>query len=91
MCIDTNIDDEGPYETMSIEECSRKCLSREGEGYVSHFAFGTNDFGGQGCQDGICQCHCIEKCKELNQESYLFFKYKAKAATTAYTQECKNE
>ena len=71
MCIDSGIDTETQVETISIDECARKC-----NGIASHFAYGTNEFGGQGCQDGFCTCHCIETCKEVDQDSYWFFRYK---------------
>ena len=50
------------------------------------FAYGTNEFEGQGCQDGVCKCHCINikddldaSCQELDEENYWFFKYKPDA------------
>ena len=75
MCIDAAVDEQPPVEAISIEECSRKCFD-----IASHFAYGTNDFGGHGCQDGFCKCHCIERCQQLDQDSYWFFRYKPGAS-----------
>lgn len=71
MCIDTAIDEKQSILTTSVNECARKCL-----GAASHFAYGTNEFGQQGCQDGFCDCNCIERCKLLSPERYCFFKCK---------------
>ena len=68
-------------ETTTIHECARKC-----HGLTQMFAYGTNDFGQQGCQDGLCKCHCVrvakpkdESCQLINQEKYRFFWYKSGA------------
>ena len=71
MCIDTTIGEKQSILTTSVNECAKKCL-----GAGSHFAYGTNEFGQQGCQDGFCVCDCIERCQLLNPERYWFFKYK---------------
>ena len=46
--------------------------------------FWGNEFGGQGCENGICKCHCVvvkddldESCKEIDENTYWFFKYNA--------------
>ena len=65
-------------ETATIYECARKCHE-----LAPMFAYGTNDFGQQGCQDGLCKCHCVhvaesddENCQIIEQETYRFFWYK---------------
>ena len=70
MCIDADTDQEIPVEALTIHECARRCRAN-----ASHFAYGTNDFGEEGCQDGFCKCYCIKQCKLLSQEMYRFFKY----------------
>ena len=40
--------------TRKIDECAAKC-----KGVAPIFAFGTNDFGGNGCNEGLCKCKCI--------------------------------
>ena len=72
LCLEKDIDKENRIETSTIEECASKC-----GGFGSHFAFGTNEFGGQGCHNGLCKCHCIEICKKLDQENYWFFRFKS--------------
>ena len=71
-------DNESPIETATINECSRKCV-----GMTSHFAYGTNEFGGQGCLDGLCKCFCIremdnldENCHQLDPKNYWFLQFK---------------
>lgn len=60
--------------TAKISECASMCKS------VSPiFAYGTNDFGGQGCNNGLCKCHCIDEmnddlCKKINFKDYWFLK-----------------
>ena len=56
---------------VSVYECARKCSEAS-----SHFAYGTNDFGGDGCTRGLCDCQCIETCQALDEEKYFFFMYK---------------
>ena len=78
MCLDKSRDNENPIETTTINECSKKCI-----GITSHFAYGTNEFGGQGCQAGLCKCYCIramesldESCQQLDQKDYWFLRFK---------------
>ena len=78
VCLDENDDKATSFEAKSIKECARKC-----DGITKLFAYGTNDFGGQGCENGICKCHCViikdnldESCKEIDENTYWFFKYK---------------
>ena len=79
VCLDEHDDKTTSFETKSIKECAKKC-----DGITKLFAYGTNDFGGQGCENGICKCHCVvvkddldESCKEIDEKTYWFFKYKA--------------
>ena len=72
VCIEKDVDIIQHYETASVYECARKCSTRS-----SHFAYGTNELGGQGCTRGLCKCHCISNCEHLDQENYWFFKYKS--------------
>ena len=37
----------------TVDECANKC-----SGLSTMFAFGTNDFGTQRCQNGFCKCIC---------------------------------
>ena len=44
------------------------------------FAYGTNEFGGQGCEYGLCKCHCVfekddsqHNCQGLEKQNYWFF------------------
>lgn len=44
------------------------------------FAYGTNEFGGQGCKEGLCKCHCIKDdndaaCNQDKSKDYWFFKF----------------
>ena len=62
----------------TLDECARRC-----EGTTDLFAYGTNEFGGQGCQSSLCKCYCVRKkadtsdhCHELDKHSYWFFQYK---------------
>ena len=73
VCIDKD-EDKNPAFTkaVSVYECAKKCSATS-----SHFAYGTNDFGGHGCTRGLCDCYCIQKCVALDQEKYLFFMYKS--------------
>ena len=64
--------------TIKVDECAAKC-----KGVAPIFAFGTNDFGGNGCNEGLCKCHCIDelnedKCKTINYNDYWFLKFKEK-------------
>ena len=72
VCIEKDVDTNQPIETVSVYECARRCSPTS-----SHFAYGTNDFGGHGCNRGLCKCHCINSCVNLDQENYWFFKYKS--------------
>ena len=73
----------------TIHECAKQC-----HGIAAVFAYGTNDFGKQGCNSGLCKCKCVVKkktwsppgmvdenqeCKQVNDESYWFFRYKPEA------------
>ena len=60
----------------SIEECAIKC-----EGLTQMFAYGTNDFGANGCKDGLCKCHCIDAlnnhtCRKIKYDEYWIFAFK---------------
>ena len=62
----------------TLDVCARRC-----EGITDLFAYGTNEFGGHGCQSGLCKCYCVRKkadtsdnCHELDKHSYWFFQYK---------------
>ena len=73
-CIDMYaVEADNNFGTTSVHECGRKCGKT-----ATHFAYGTNDLGGEGCRDGICKCHCIEKCHQLKHQDYWFFKYKSR-------------
>lgn len=79
VCLDKPIDsDNAVFETSTIYECARKCMTtaNPNANANSYFAYGTNSFGGNACKNGICQCHCIATCKVLSQDSYWFFRFK---------------
>ena len=64
--------------TRKIDDCATTC-----RGVSQIFAYGTNDFGGNGCHEGLCKCHCIDelnydKCKIMNYNDYWFFKFNDK-------------
>ena len=45
------------------------------------FAYGTNDFGANGCEDGLCKCHCLmgldeAACQRIKYDEYWIFTYK---------------
>ena len=78
ICIDEIHDLEDPIEATTIDECAAKC-----GGITDLFAYGTNDFGGHGCEDGLCKCHCIrlkdsndETCQQLKQKNYWLLTFK---------------
>ena len=75
ICIDET---HGQIEVTTINECAAKC-----SGITNLFAYGTNEFGGQGCEDGLCKCHCIrlkdttdETCQQLSQKNYWLLSLK---------------
>ena len=75
ICIDETHDQD---EAQTINECAAKC-----SGITNLFAYGTNEFGGQGCEDGLCKCHCIrqtdttdETCQQLSQKNYWLLSFK---------------
>ena len=49
VCIHMDIDTNEPHEAVSVYECAKKCSTQS-----SHFAYGTNNLGGQGCIRGLC-------------------------------------
>ena len=53
-CINETDIDTDPIVFMTIDECSNKCKEK-----TIMFAYGTNDFEGAGCKDGLCKCHCV--------------------------------
>ena len=75
-CLEENDNNEGPFKTATINECSRKCV-----GMTSYFAYGTNEFGGQGCQEGLCKCYCIRAMEtqdeSCHQKNYWLLKFKS--------------
>ena len=83
MCLEIDVDPNNPFETKNIHECARKC-----QGISSHFAYGTNAFGGKGCNDGLCKCHCLKVCKQLDQERYWFFRFKPGVASDVGGKSC---
>ena len=65
-CNETALEESNVTRTRKIDECAAKC-----KGAAPIFAFGTNDFGGNGCKDGLCKCRCIDisnqdKCQTIN-------------------------
>ena len=78
ICINENHNQHDPSDATRIHECAAKCA-----GITNLFAYGTNEFGGQGCQDGLCKCHCIrqkdntdESCQQLNHKNYWLLSFK---------------
>ena len=80
VCLDRADDALELTETATLHECARKC-----HGLAEVFAYGTNDFGRQGCQDGLCKCQCVKGTNNDDQnchgdkENYWFFRYKPEA------------
>ena len=77
-CVDQTDEDIDAVEFMTIDNCSNNCNKQ-----TRMFAYGTNDFGGQGCnKDGLCKCHCIATdenditCTKIDHQDYWFFKFK---------------
>ena len=65
-------------DASTLDVCARRC-----ERITDLFAYGTNEFGGHGCQSGLCKCYCVRKkantsdnCHELDKHSYWCFQYK---------------
>ena len=62
----------------SLEECAKAC-----DGFSVMFAFGTNDFGGGGCDDnGNCKCLCetsvkwhADTCSQTDNMGYRLYIY----------------
>ena len=78
VCIKETNAKETPVVAKTLDECAKKC-----SGITDLFAYGTHEFGGQGCQDGLCKCNCISEkddtsanCQKLNRNNYWFFEYK---------------
>lgn len=70
--VDDGID---PAELTTIDKCSNRCNELS-----AMFAYGTNDFGGYGCKDGLCKCHCINiddgnDCKQEDFKDFYLFKF----------------
>ena len=78
VCIKESTAKESHFRAKTVDECARKCSKA-----TDLFAFGTNEFGGQGCHYGLCKCDCIYKkddsdhnCQDLDKQSYWFFQMK---------------
>ena len=62
----------------TVEECASKC-----SGISSMFAFGTNDFGTQRCQNGFCKCICETSatkegfCQQTSHSGYRLYRFGA--------------
>ena len=58
------------------EECAKKC-----RGLSSMFAFGTNDFGNDRCQNGFCKCICETSatkegfCHQMSHSGYNLYRF----------------
>ena len=58
------------------EECAKKC-----SGLSSMFAFGTNDFGNDRCQNGFCKCICETSatkegfCHQMSHSGYNLYRF----------------
>ena len=77
-CNETALEGSNVVRTRKIDECAAECKGRD-----PIFAFGTNDFGGNGCNEGLCKCICIDeldddKCKTINYNDYWFLRFKEK-------------
>ena len=81
---DTEVDND-PVEFMTIDSCANKCKEQ-----ARMFAYGTNYFGGQGCKDGLCKCHCATTeenditCTKINHHDYWFYEFKNGKNMLAY-------
>ena len=62
----------------TVDECANKC-----SGLSTMFAFGTNDFGTQRCQNGFCKCICETSatkegfCHQISHRGYRLYRYGA--------------
>ena len=75
-CNQVGTDDIDVTKVAAIDECAIKC-----EGLTQMFAYGTNDFGADGCKDGLCKCHCLnslnkDTCQKIKYDEYWVFTYK---------------
>ena len=65
------------YQISSIDECADACY-----GKAELFAFGTNDFGSDHCDNNGCYCLCETAsgydatCDQVDHVGYRLFKYK---------------
>lgn len=65
------------YQISSIDECADVCY-----GKAELFAFGTNDFGSDHCDNNGCYCLCETAsgydatCEQVDHVGYRLFKYK---------------
>jgi hypothetical protein len=66
----------GKGKLPSVDDCASKC-----EGVASMFAFGTNDFGTDRCNDEGCSCYCETSateegtCEREDHNGYRLYKY----------------
>ena len=60
----------------SVDDCASQC-----KGVASMFAFGTNDFGTNRCNDKGCSCYCETSatvegtCERVDHNGYRLYKY----------------
>ena len=74
----------------SIESCAQEC-----EGSASMFAFGTNDFGTERCDNSGCKCLCETvatnngSCNEIVHNGFRLYRYYAKDHALGNAPRCK--